>query len=47
MGHFVTVVERKGATVMNPKMMPWQHIGSDNSIEMPVKRTSVWMCGTS
>ena len=28
---FVTVVEERGATATNPKMMPRQHIGSDSS----------------
>ena len=43
---FVTVVEEKGATATNPKMMPRQHIGSSNSIEIPVQKRNVRMCGT-
>ena len=31
----------RGATATNPKMVPQQHIGSGNSIEMPVQMR-VW-----
>src|SRR4051812_38675030 len=38
----VTVVEERGATATNPKMMPRQHIGFGYSFEMPVQKE---MCG--
>src|SRR3954463_14956158 len=38
---FVIVAERKFATATNPKMVPRQHIGSDNSIELPEQKRSV------
>ena len=46
MKHLVTMAEERGATTTNPKMMPRQHIGTGNSIEIPMQKRSVRMCGT-
>ena len=35
---FVTVVERKGCHGDETETVPWQHSGSGNSTEMPMKR---------
>ena len=34
------------ATTAYPKIVPRQHIGSGNSIEIPMQERSVWMCAT-
>ena len=43
MKHLVTMAEESGATATNPKMMPRQHIGTGNSIEIPMQKRSVRM----
>ena len=40
----VTVVERKGASAMNLKVMPWQHFGSGNSIVIPMQKEVMGAC---
>ena len=55
MKHLVTMADQKGchgndnengATAAYPKMVPRQHIGSGNSIEIPMQERSVRMSAT-